>query len=182
MSSTRLYNDKNKIIMDNKFDYDSCNYILNVPGNGLRPSFIKDPYVRMQKFGGNISSNIIDVNSNLIGLDRKIGRDCTQNEYNNNIYSAYNFPEIKETITRQPRAENPAWELRDQEKNHWDYPLKDPQNHIESPFDNNVSSRILEKDNYMSKLMACQEQEKEEQQKEEQQEQQKEQHQQQMNM
>jgi len=156
MANTRLYNDKNKIIADNKLDYDTSNYILNTPGNGLRPSFIDDPHIRMQKFGGNISANIIDVNSNLIGLTRKIGRDCTQKKYSN-IYSKNQFPDITGSITDQSRASQPAWELRDLENNRQDYPLNDPQNHVESPFDNNVSSRLQEKDSYMEGLMECQE-------------------------
>ena len=155
MACTRLNNDKDKIQMDYKQDYETTNYVLNVPGNGLRPSYIADPHIRLQKFGANISANITDVNSNLVGLGRVIGRDCTQRLYNNNDYSRNSFPVMAEAITHQPRAENPAWELRGYENDHWDFLFSNPQTHTESPFDNNVSSRILEKDNYMIEMGHC---------------------------
>jgi hypothetical protein len=40
----------------------SLNYMLNVPGNGSHPSFLTDPHIRLQKFGGNIGRNIVDLN------------------------------------------------------------------------------------------------------------------------
>ena len=149
LACTRHNNDKDKIKTDYKLDYDSANYVLNVPGNGLRPHYINDPHIRLQKFGGNISANITDVNSSLLGLDRPTrGRDCTKQLYNNDKYFKNSFPEMSDEITHQTRAENPAWELRDLEQNRWNYLLVNPQTHTEAPFDNNVSSRILEKDNY----------------------------------
>ena len=58
MSFTRCYYDKDRINICQDRDLDICKYVLNVPGNGNRPSFINDPQIRLQKFGANISSNI----------------------------------------------------------------------------------------------------------------------------
>ena len=38
----------------------SLNYMLNVPGNGSNPSFLLDPHIRLQKFGGNIGRKYTD--------------------------------------------------------------------------------------------------------------------------
>ena len=42
----------------------------------------------------------------------------------------------------------PPWALRDKEHNDWQYLHYNPQVKSEMKFDSNVSSRILEKDNY----------------------------------
>ena len=63
------------------------------------------------------------------------------------IYEITN-PVIKEAITDQPRATQPAWELRGLEQNHWDFLLKNPQTHTELQFEHGVNSRMVEKDNY----------------------------------
>ena len=61
------------------------------------------------------------------------------------------FPEIGSSVTEQSRAMLPAWQLRDLEQNHLNYLHSDPQKHTEILFPNNISSRILEKDNFKQK-------------------------------
>ena len=153
MSFTRCYDDKDRINICQDRDVDICKYILNVPGNGNRPSFINDPQIRLQKFGANISSNIVDVNSNLKGIDRQLDRDCINNadKLSTGLYLRNIFPEIGSSLTEQPRAMLPAWQLRDLEQNNFNYLHSDPQKHTEILFANNISSRILEKDNFKQK-------------------------------
>ena len=153
MSLTRCWYDTDRINTCLDRDIYSQTYMLNVPGNGTRPSLIDDPHVRLQKFGANISSNIVDINSNLKGIDRQLDRDCVDNsnKLSDHLYFRDTFPTISSAITDQPRTMIPAWQLRDLEQNNWNYLHSNPQNNTEILFANNLSSRILVKDNYDSK-------------------------------
>ena len=156
MAFTRAYDDKDRVNTFLQQDVNNLKYMVNVPGNGTRPYYIEDPQVRLQKFGANISSNIVDINSGLKGMDKVLSRDgnCPNNGRGGNSssfdnhYSRLCFPTVSSAITDQPRATEPAWALRDLEANRWNYLHSNPQNHIEVEFVNNVSSRILEKNNY----------------------------------
>tara|TARA_Y100001980_G_C14472000_1_gene251991 strand:- start:198 stop:665 length:468 start_codon:yes stop_codon:yes gene_type:complete len=153
MSFTRLFYDKEKVNNKLEEDYNNLKYNVNVPGNSERPYFIDDPQIRLQKFGANLSNNLVDINSSLLGIDKKLSRHYhTQDSCNaikiNNNYSKILFPSYNEAITDEPRLTMPAWNLRDQETNNWTYLHYNPQLKTEITFDNNISSRILEKDNY----------------------------------
>ena len=153
MAFTRAFDDKERINMFLNQDVNQSKYMLNVPGNGTKPYFIEDPQIRLQKFGGNISTNFINVNSGLKGIGRQLDTDCLMKTNKNeqliqNNYSEISFPVISSTITSESRTTIPAWQLRDLEQNNWNYLHSNPQNHAETMFENNVSSRILEKDSY----------------------------------
>ena len=79
-----------------RFSYDECRiakqlqestgpgrYILNVPG--VAPAYTDCPEVRLQRYGGNLRNvpmgHPIDIDSDLIGLTRKISRDCVEKKY-----------------------------------------------------------------------------------------------------
>tara|TARA_B100001093_G_scaffold488342_1_gene525450 strand:+ start:2039 stop:2527 length:489 start_codon:yes stop_codon:yes gene_type:complete len=151
MAFTRGFDDKDRINMFLDQDLNMLKYMVNVPGNGTTPYYIVDPQIRLEKFGANISDNMVDINSYLKGINKVLSRDEVKNKkdeaYNNN-YVRNNFPSISSAITDQSRAITPAWTLRDLEQNNWCYLHKDPQNFTELMFENNISSRILEKDNY----------------------------------
>ena len=54
-------------------------------------------------------------------------------------------------FTEQSRATNPAWWYRDKEQVDWYYPPLNPQENTCLPFQNNLNTRILEKDNFTPK-------------------------------
>jgi hypothetical protein len=146
--------DNAKIQCDLNAYNNQLGYILNVPGNGLHPDFIVDPYIRLQKFGANLSANVVDINSELLGIDKQLNRGRNgvsrrDPDFNPN-YKPINFPIVPFAITDQPRTTNPAWQLRDLERISWDYPLFEHQNHTEMRFVNNINSRQIEKDNFRS--------------------------------
>ena len=156
MAFTRAFDDKDRINMFQDQDVNNLKYMVNVPGNGTTPYYIVDPQVRLQKFAANISKNIVDINSGLKGMNRVLARDGFQpnngragnSEPFNDHYSRSYFPTISAAITDQPRSTEPAWALRDLEQNNWAFLYSNPQNNTERMFENNISSRILEKDNY----------------------------------
>ena len=133
----------------------SLGYMLNVPGNGVTPDFFVDPQIRLQGNGANLSANVVDINSKLLGIDKQLDRDNfvpnTRDSNFNPIYKRITYPSNDESITDQSRTINPAWQLRDLERMNWDYPLFDSQNHTEIRFANNINSRQVEKDEFKTK-------------------------------
>jgi hypothetical protein len=154
MSFTRFHDDPCRITKQLQESTDIGKYILNVPGNGTTPCFMEDPYFRMQKWGANLQTNTINLESDLLGLTRNANRDCLeQNEYKKHSVSSssISYPSCN-PITEQPRATHPAWMVRDLEQVKWDILLLDPQENVCMPFQNNLDTRKLEKDYYVAKI------------------------------
>jgi hypothetical protein len=150
-----------------RFKYDDCRtkkslqqatdpgrWILNVPGNGDMPYYMEDPQIIPQKWGGNLRTNTINLESDLRGVNRQLSRDCLgKNEYQkyNVPNQAIQYPSCSQLTTEQSRATNPAWWYRDLEQVDWQYPPLNPQANVALPFQNNLSTRILEKDYFTPK-------------------------------
>ena len=150
-----------------RFNYDSCRtkkqlqqstdpgrWILDVPGNGLYPCYMEDPHIRIQKWGGNLRTNTINLESELLGVNRRTNKDC----YGKDNYQNFNvpnnqieYPKCSILSTEQSRTTNPAWWYRDLEQVDWQYPPLNPQENVCLPFLNNLSTRILEKDYFVPK-------------------------------
>tara|TARA_B100000424_G_C22910800_1_gene484543 strand:+ start:111 stop:605 length:495 start_codon:yes stop_codon:yes gene_type:complete len=158
MAFTRFHDDPCRI---QKYLEESSNvgkYILNVPGNGSSPDYFNDPYVKIQKWGANLSNNKTQIENDLLGLTRPLNRDSIkQNNHinylnNNSLYNKKNYPVIDEEITHQSRVTHPAWTFREVHSensvNNFNYLLMNPQENVCIPFHNNISSRIVEKDYY----------------------------------
>lgn len=156
MASTRFRDDplrKEEQIRQSVFAGD---YQINAPGNGLTPDFMEDPHIRAQKWGANLMTNAVDVESDLFAI-RQLNRDCAgKNEYTKYApaSSAMEYPSNSSMYTEQPRAVAPAWEIRDKEKTEvGQYLHLDPQHNLEMPFYNNINTHILEKDNFNPNLL-----------------------------
>ena len=150
-----------------RFNYDECRtkkalqqstdpgrWVLNVPGNGSDPSYMGDPHIIMQKWGGNLRTNTINLDSDLRGVNRQIGRDCLgKDEYTsyNVPNEAIKYPTCNNLFTEQSRATNPVWWYRDLEQTNQQFPLLNPQANTCMPFQSNLSTRILEKDYFTPK-------------------------------
>lgn len=150
-----------------RFNYDPCRtkkklqqstdpgkWILNVPGNGDNPPFIEDRQIILQKWGANLRTNTINLESSLKGVNRVLNRDCYglnnfQNfDVNNN---SINYPNNNILSCDQSRATHPAWLYRDLEQPLWSYLPIDPQINTCLPFQCNLNTRILEKDYFTPK-------------------------------
>jgi hypothetical protein len=150
-----------------RFKYDECRtkkqlqqstdpgrWILNVPGNGSKPCYVEDPQIIIQKWGANLRTNTINLESELLGINRPISRDCLgkDNYINFKVDSKeVNYPSCNNLYTEQSRAITPAWMVRDEERNLWGFPVFNPQENVCFSFENNLSTRILEKDYYTPK-------------------------------
>jgi hypothetical protein len=154
MAFTRFHDDSARIEKQLQQSTDPGRWILNVPGNGESPCFIDDPYIRIQKWGANLRTNTVNLESELRGINRNLNKDCL----GINNYTTYNvpsepvqYPTCSDLTTGQSRATNPAWWYRDKEQSHQSFPQLNPQENTCVPFMNNLNTRILEKDSFTPK-------------------------------
>jgi hypothetical protein len=154
MSFTRFHDDPCRINKQLQESTDPGRYMLNVPGNGDKPYYIEDPYIRIQGWGANLRTNTINLESNLKGLNQPLSRDCLQNNYLKTAVSSspISYPSTQPSFVEQSRVTHPAWTYRDLEQTNWYYPQLNPQENVCFPFQNNLSTRILEKNNYVAKI------------------------------
>jgi hypothetical protein len=154
MSFTRFHDDPCRINKQLQESTDPGRYMLNVPGNGDKPYYIEDPYIRIQGWGANLRTNTINLESNLKGLNQPLSRDCLQNNYLKTAVnsSPISYPSTQPSFVEQSRVTHPAWTYRDLEQTNWYYPQLNPQENVCFPFQNNLSTRILEKNNYVAKI------------------------------
>jgi hypothetical protein len=154
MSFTRFKYDECRVKKDLQQSTDQGRWVLNVPGNSDRPFYMEDPQIIIQKWGGNLRTNTINLESELKGINRQTNRDCLEkDDYKQFMVSneAIYYPSCNSLYTEQSRATNPAWLYRDLEQVSWQYPLLDHQSNTCLPFQSNLSTRILEKDYYTPK-------------------------------
>ena len=154
MSFTRFHDDPCRIMKQQQEATDQGKWILNVPGNGEKPYYMMDPSIRLQKWGANLMTNVTNLESSLFGLDRNLTRDCNpQNNYKDvNIPTSQVEYPMCAPFTDQSRVTNPAWWYRDLEQPNWDYLHFNPQENICMSFQNNINTRILEKDTHVTKI------------------------------
>ena len=151
MASTRGFNDPARIGDRLVSSTAPSRWAMNVPGNGVTPDYMADPHIILQKWGGNLMTNSVDIQSSLLGLDRPYNRDCLGlNEYKTPRNARpIAVPTNTQLTTEQTRAIMPAWELRDMETIKWDYVHLNPQENVIMPFHSMLNTRILEKDHFV---------------------------------
>ena len=158
MASSRIFNDEARIRKRNSIDTFEGRYHLDVPGNGADMPFNADPHIRIQKWGANFSTNMMDINSDLRGMTRPLNKDFIEiNDYKKFSVApkvANANPETVNYITDETRATNPAWVLKEHESNRKEPPFINPvdMTFLKKPFYENLNTRILEKDYFKPKF------------------------------
>ena len=133
---------------------DPGRYVLNVPGPASNTKYVESPFIRLQKFGNNLRTDPISIESDLKGLTRNLNRDnLNMNDYKKKqVHSSNkNFDDETSVWTNQSRVTHPAWQYRDLEQYKPKYLFFDPQENVCLPFQNNLNTRILEKDYFKQK-------------------------------
>jgi hypothetical protein len=149
MAFTRFKYDEARTKKELQQSTDPGRWVMNVPGNGETPYYIEDPHIRIQTWGGNMRTNTINLESDLLGVNRKLNRDNTIKDSYVNFTAQSDkieYPATKKLTTEQSRTILPAWTARDLEQVNWYYPQLNPQENICFPFLSNVNTRILERD------------------------------------
>lgn len=156
MAETRFNSDPCRLEKKMQQMTDPGRYIINVPGTGDYPSFVEDPQIVPQKWGANLYSHSTQLESALWGINRNLGKDCLGKDE----YQRFETPEARpisypvnsSLFTEQSRAIMPPWTVFDIQQNRYDYLPLNPQENTCRVFENNLSTRILEKDNYVEKI------------------------------
>lgn len=149
-------------------------YNLTTPANACAPCHSEDPYIRLQSQGVSVSKHtaVIDIDSELMGLTRNLSR-CPDRKYLPSDTQNYcgaqagglvmncqpnsklcidnsemvNFKDCF-TRTEDTRLSNPPMTLRGTGWNRWEWLCKDPQVRVHVPFDFEINSKIVAKDNH----------------------------------
>jgi hypothetical protein len=158
MAFTRFHDDPARIRKQVQESSFSGKYNLSVPGPGNYIPFYEDPHYRLQKFGNNIMTNTVHLESDLLGLTRKINHNRLDSKpYTTAVVTSrqVSFP-TKQPVVEESRATHPAWMYKDLEQSHWSYPQLNPQTAkgvfsqgsfgLQKQFNENISTRLLEKD------------------------------------
>jgi hypothetical protein len=155
MAFTRFNDDPCRITKKLQQMTDPGRWVLNVPGNGDKPCFIADPQIILQGWGANLRTNTINLESELLGVNKRLNKDCLgEDEYERFSVNSkeIEYPVCINTITEQSRAIMPAWTARDLEQVN-SYPLiLDAQENTCLPFQNNLNTRILERDYFVRNM------------------------------
>ena len=82
MSFTRFHDDPHRMRKEAEESSFSGKYALNTPGPGDIMPFQEDPQLRLQRWGANLMTNTVNIESDLRGMTRKLNRDYIEkNEY-----------------------------------------------------------------------------------------------------
>lgn len=144
----------------NRLNYDMCqykqtitestrpgNYMLATPPVSCDYCYPSAPTVRLQKAGDSINRQmpLIDTDSELKNI--RPASKCKESFSNPSEEMLTHYPDcFPHTI--ESRDADPASNLRGTGFDRWEYLCFNPQDHVAMPFDNNISNRILVKDNH----------------------------------
>ena len=151
MAFTRFHDDPCKINIQNQQSTDQGRWILNTPGYGDMPSYMEDPNIISQKWGGNLWTNAIDIQSSLLGLNTSLGKYYLGKDYKSSnlgytLSRPIQYQSSNELTTEQSRAIMPSWTVRDVRQVTFPYLQLNAQENTTMRFPNYLSTRILEKD------------------------------------
>jgi hypothetical protein len=159
MAFTRFHDDDCRIKKQLQQSTDVGRWVLDVPGWGSKPDYIADPHIRSQMWAGNLMTNCVDLESELRGYTHVLSKDCIgkDNYQSFNVpTSRIQYPTNTALYTEESRTICPAWTFRDKEQVDWYYPPLNPQENTCMSFQNNVSTRIIEKDFFVPTLQCIQ--------------------------
>ena len=151
MAFTRFHDDPIRIQKQMDEITFAGRYMLNTPGQGTDLPYFNESQVRLQKWGANITNDIINLESDFRGLTRPLNRDLI--EYKDTAVNPLpiQFSAVDPFI-EESRCTHPAWMYKDLEQPRWELPWVNPQANLEFQFPNNIQTRILEKDYYKPKM------------------------------
>jgi hypothetical protein len=147
MAQTSFRNDPARIKKEMEISTFQGRYQLSAPGPGIDMPFQEDPQIRLQSFGANLMTNTIAIENELMGRNKILTRDIQ--EYKKNITTSNLIKYKSESpFILESRSSLPAWSFRglDQKYQRFEKPWINPQANIEKEFNDNIQTRLLEKD------------------------------------
>lgn len=146
-----------------RLNYDDCTYThilresvapgdysISTPRVDCGNCYFPSPDVRIDHYGAGKCKELIDVDSELMGITRK-GTNCPTGKY---LPKPNEFCEMKlgkdcmGMTAEETRLSNPPCTLRGTGWNRWEWLCQDPQDKVLIPFDYMINNRLLSKDNH----------------------------------
>jgi hypothetical protein len=155
---TRFHDDEARIQQQMRIQTFAGRYAIGVPGPGIDLPFQEDAQLRLQKWGANLRTETVNVESDLIGLTRNLTRDAQPYTTTAVTSTMPNYASSEAAHVEESRASVPAWQFREAEQPRWETPWINPQAHLEKSFPDNLPTRMLEKDYFrpeMSTQVPC---------------------------
>lgn len=148
----------------NRLDYDNGTYAhvlresigpgdyqLATPRVDCQGCFFPSPDVRMSGYGGAVCKDLIDVDSELMGIKRR-NTKCPAEKYlpTEAPYCQATLPgkDCYDLGREDTRLSNPPCTLRGTGWNRWEWLCQDPQAKALMPFDYNINNRLVVRDNH----------------------------------
>jgi len=151
MSFSRFHDDPARIRKQLDESTFAGRYFLNTPGPGISMPFYEDPQLRLQKWGANLTTNTVNLESDFMGLTRPLNRDLIQYR-DSAVQTTPLVYQSEDPTVEESRVSHPAWMYRDLEQTRWEMPWINPQANVEKRFPNNIQTRILEKDYFQPRM------------------------------
>lgn len=154
MAFTRFHDDPVRIQKQIDESTFSGRYMLNTPGQGINMPYQNEVQMRLQRWGANITNDMIHLENDFRGLTRPLNRDLPDmNDYKKHAVNPTQMMYSSvDPFVEESRASHPAWMYKDLEQPRWEMPWINPQSNLELRFPNNIQTRILEKDYYVQKV------------------------------
>jgi hypothetical protein len=149
MAFTRFHDDPLRIQKQLQEITGTGRYQLDRPGNGLNLPYFEDPHIRLERWGANLGTNTVDLESDFRGITRKLTHDLVDYKSKTPKTTLLSSYGTENAFVDESRATHPAWMFRDLEQSRFDFLLHDYQSKTEIPFENNSSTRIAEKDAFV---------------------------------
>ena len=124
MAFTRFKYDKARTMKELQQSTDPGRYILNVPGNGTHPCFMENPSVRLQKWGANVALNRMEIENDLLGINRRYSKTDEDISRQRPALLETSYKTCSNLFTDQSRTLQPSWQLRDHECRYWNAPVE----------------------------------------------------------
>jgi hypothetical protein len=128
-------------------------YQIGTPPQYATASFAPEPTIRQQMWGASLNSQFIktDVESDLLNLNRPTTKTiCNQYDPTTDKINQAEPETMKEESFPQTfsRLVDPPCTMRSTGWNRWEWLCENPQENVMMPFDNNITSRLQQKDQY----------------------------------
>ena len=131
MSFTRAYDDTCRVAERLADMNAQGQYNIDVPGNGPKPYYMEDPAIRLQRWGANLRTNCVNLESTLLGLGTPLGAGCSSKSDSLAESEGIGYPTCS-AWSDETRATHPAWMYRDLEQVQYQWLYNDPQKNAES--------------------------------------------------
>ena len=152
MSFTRIRYDEGNYSRDINQSTTPGNYGLNLPRNSCRDCFA--PNLPNASYGGSLFENLVDVDSELMGLPYKQTK-CPSQKFKTQKANE-KFANSKKThyedcpifTGENTRLSNPTKTLRSTGWNRWEWLCQNPQDEAIEPFTRVINTQLIAKDNH----------------------------------